>query len=185
MRPAFRRGWEGEGKPESMPWRGPAGTARHTGVSIPVWGTRGQSPWCSNSRIAKRSSQQWHPCNGVKPPDALRARKCASGCPAIREARVPAGQHRKHRTLRSAQRGTECVCQCSRSTSHAPDRLPDGPGLQARSAPADRAGRPLGQHSNPVRSHIKTQFEVVHTKKLAISRWAAYMHLHETTERHL
>jgi hypothetical protein len=24
MRPAFRRGWEGEGKPKSMPWRGPA-----------------------------------------------------------------------------------------------------------------------------------------------------------------
>ena len=33
MRPAFRRGWEGEGKPKSMPWRGPAGRAsdRHTG----------------------------------------------------------------------------------------------------------------------------------------------------------
>jgi hypothetical protein len=25
MRPAFRRGWVGEGKPKSMPWRGPAG----------------------------------------------------------------------------------------------------------------------------------------------------------------
>ena len=29
----------------------------------------------------------------------------------MREARVPAGQHRKRRTLRSAQRGTECVRQ--------------------------------------------------------------------------
>jgi hypothetical protein len=122
MRPAFRRGWEGEGKPESMPWRGPAGTARHTGVSIPVWGTRGQSPWRSSLRIAQRSSEQRHPCNGAKPPDAPRARKCSSGHPAMREARVPAGQHGKLRTLRSAQRGTECDrkafplnFQCSRS----------------------------------------------------------------------
>ena len=117
MRPAFRRGWEGEGESESMPWRGPAGKARHTGVSIPVRGTRGQSPWRSSSGIAWRSSQNRPPCNGAKPPDALRARKCASGRPAMREARVPAGQHRKRCTLRSAQRGTECVLQNSRSTS--------------------------------------------------------------------
>ena len=88
---------------------------------------------------------------GAKPPDALRARKCASGRPAMREARVPAGQDRKRRPLRSAKRGTECV-RNSRSTSPAPDRHPDGPGLQARSAPADRAGRPKGSgqtHRHP------------------------------------
>ena len=108
MRPAFRRGWEGEGKPESMHWRGPAGEVRHTGVSIPVWGTRGQSPWCSSSRIALRSSPQRHPCNGAKPPDALRPGLWASGRPAMREARVPAGQHQKRRTLGELAR-PECV----------------------------------------------------------------------------
>ena len=95
------------------------------------------------ARIAPRSRQKRHPCNGAKPPGALRARKCASGRPAMREARVPAGQDRKRRTLRSAQRGTECDCNPSRSTSPAPDRHPDGPGLQARSASADRAWSPV------------------------------------------
>ena len=94
------------------------------------------------ARIALRSSQKRHPCNGAKLPGALRARKCASGRSAMREARVPAGQRRRRRTLRSAQRGTECDCQSSRSTSAAPDRYPNGPGLQARSASADRAWSP-------------------------------------------
>ena len=96
------------------------------------------------ARIAMRSSQQRHPCNGAKPPDALRADLWASGLPAMREARVPAGQYKKRRTLRSAQRRTECVRQNSRSASPAPDRYPDGTGLLARSAPADRAGCPKG-----------------------------------------
>jgi hypothetical protein len=56
MRPAFRRGSEGEGKLESLPWRGPAGEARHTGVTIGALGTRGQSPWCSQ-RSRKWSRQ--------------------------------------------------------------------------------------------------------------------------------
>ena len=36
------------------------------------------------------------------------------------------GSVQKRRTLRSAQRGTECVRQESRSDSHAPDRHPKG-----------------------------------------------------------
>src|SRR3546814_14217608 len=40
---AFRRGWEGEGKPQSMPWRGPAGEARHPGVMIGVWEREGKA----------------------------------------------------------------------------------------------------------------------------------------------
>ena len=54
------------------------------------------------------------------------------------------GSDQKRRTLRSAQRGTECVSQTSRSADPAPDRHPNGPGHQARSASADRAGRPEG-----------------------------------------
>jgi hypothetical protein len=54
------------------------------------------------------------------------------------------GSAQRGRTLRSAKRGTECDLKPSRSISPAPDRHPNGPGLQARSAPADRAGRPKG-----------------------------------------
>ena len=53
------------------------------------------------------------PLNRAKPTNALRAGVCASGRPAMSEARVPAGQHRKRRTLRSGPkaRGTECANQ--------------------------------------------------------------------------
>jgi hypothetical protein len=43
MRPAFRRGWVGEGKAESSPWRGPAGKARHTGATIALWERKGET----------------------------------------------------------------------------------------------------------------------------------------------
>jgi hypothetical protein len=43
MRPAFRRGWVGEGKAESLPWRGPAGKARHTGATIALWEREGDA----------------------------------------------------------------------------------------------------------------------------------------------
>jgi hypothetical protein len=124
--------------------------ARASGHSPPLGGVYSglgnerAKPLAFPPRIAQRSSRQRDPCNGAKPPDALRARKCASGRRAMREARVPAGQNRKHRTLRSAQRGTECVRNTSRSTSPAPDRHPIGTGLQARSALADRAWSPVG-----------------------------------------
>lgn len=116
MRPAFRRGWEGEGKPESMPWRGPGGTARHTGVSIPVWGTRGQSPWrsCPDRTAIQQTTAPLQRREAAGRPARAQVRKRAS---AIREARVPAGQGGKHRTLRSAQCGTECDCKSSRSAS--------------------------------------------------------------------
>ncbi len=54
------------------------------------------------------------------------------------------GSAQERRALRSVKRGTERVHKPSRSSSHGPDRRPNGPGLQARSAPADRAGRPRG-----------------------------------------
>ena len=39
----------GGGKAESLPWRGPAGEAHHTGATILLWETRGQRPWRSHS----------------------------------------------------------------------------------------------------------------------------------------
>lgn len=151
MRPALRRGWEGRENRNRCPGAGQR-VKPATRRCLFRFGEREGKALGVPARIAVRSRQQRHPCNGAKPPDALRARKCASGHPAMREARAPAGQHKKRRTLRSAKRGTECVRNGSRSTSAAPDRHPDGPGLQARSAPADRAGRPKGSQtaSQPV-----------------------------------
>jgi hypothetical protein len=100
MRPAFRREWDGEGKAESLPWRGPAGKARHTGATISASGTKGRSPWQfplepgrrRSASLSRNAAQERHPCSGATPPGALRAGLWASGRPASREARVPAGQ---------------------------------------------------------------------------------------------
>ena len=69
----FRRGWEGERKPESMPWRGPACTARHTGVSISGFGNERAKPLVflphtgteAISRPSPQRGQQRHPRNSV------------------------------------------------------------------------------------------------------------------------
>ena len=53
---AFRRGWEGEGKPESIPWSGPAGKARHTGVSIPVWEREGKALGVPSKEVLRRQA---------------------------------------------------------------------------------------------------------------------------------
>ena len=102
MRPAFRRGWEGEGKPESMPWRGPAGTARHTGASISGFGNERAKPLVFPPGIARRSRQNRHPCNGAKPTEVLRARSVRqrtsgnergkSACGSAKKA-APSGAH--------------------------------------------------------------------------------------------
>lgn len=65
----------------------------------------------------------------------------------MREARAPAGQLRNAapsgawpQAMRDRARPPETPAPLA----PAPDRHPNGPGLQARSAPADRAGRPAG-----------------------------------------
>ena len=75
MRPAFRRGWEGEGKQNRCPGAGQrARSDRHTGVTILLWETRGQSPW--------RSRQS--PNGGDQPPPAATRHK--NGTLARRDA---------------------------------------------------------------------------------------------------
>ena len=68
------------------------------------------------------------------------------------------------RALRSAEcAGQSASTRNSRSTSNAPDRHPNGPGLQPRSAPADRAGRPKGQpfrpYTNSLSASLQNQLE--------------------------
>ena len=119
-------------------------------VTRPVTNTGFGWKWihvCQSSRkipAAQPYHQGRHPCNFEKKTEVLRVRKCASGHPAMSEARVPAGQDRKRRTLRSAQRGTECDLRKSHSFSERSRSSPEGARLQAWSAIADRAGRPKG-----------------------------------------
>jgi hypothetical protein len=142
----------GGGKAESLPWRGPAGEARHTGVTILLWEMRGQSPWRSHAIEGTKAISLPQPQRGTNKGTLVRCdasrTPCARACglAGVRpvERRECQRVSTKRRTLRSAQRGTECDPTPSRSSSHAPDRHPDGPGLQARSAPADRAGCPRG-----------------------------------------
>jgi hypothetical protein len=72
------------------------------------------------------------------PPDALRAGLCASGHPAMSKVRVPAGQLKRCRPLTGLPGRVRPPWFPLRIP--APDRHPHGPGLQARFAPANRAG---------------------------------------------
>jgi hypothetical protein len=77
------------------------------------------------------AEQERHPCTKRRQPDALRAGLWASGRPARRVARVPAGQLRKAAPSRSAKRGKECDPRESRSFSPRSRSSPEGPRLQA------------------------------------------------------
>ena len=91
-----------------------------------------------NGTLARRDDDGR--CGGKQSDDQAVA-PTAQRCQSKRmRARRPHGKERgksasgsaqKRRTLRSAQRGTECDFGKSRSLSHAPDRHPNGPRLQA------------------------------------------------------
>jgi hypothetical protein len=154
----------GGGKAESSPRRGPAGEARHTGATILLWETRGQSPW--RSRATRKRRRSASPSRNA----AQATAPLHGATPAGRPARGPVGQRasgqsrggsvsgsaQKRRTLRSAKRGTECDFRKSRSSSPAPDRHPNGPGPQARFATriervARRAAKDSTQQKMPMR----------------------------------
>jgi hypothetical protein len=119
------------------------------------------------SRPSPQRGQQRHPRSGVTQTGGvaaseartrLLAQRDSAASPQRKRARRPTGKERGESAMRVSQRtprprervssGKERDLNPSRTSSHAPDRHPDGPGLQARSAPADRAGRPLGQRQN-------------------------------------
>lgn len=161
----------GGGKAESPPWRGPAGAQRLPhGGGYSALGTRGQSPWRSTqsqrteaaASLSRVAAQERHPRNGATQPAAWRRAERATR--PLRESAAPqteasarpppAGKERgesacgsaqKRRSLRVRRRRAQAVDVFSPSRSlSAPDRHPKEPGLQARSALANRAGRPQG-----------------------------------------
>ena len=136
-----------------MPWRGPAGATRppHGGVYSASGNERAKPLAFPANRkrscqapISRNAAQATAPLHDAKPAGWC-ARAIVRQRPSGHErGKSASGSGRKRRPLRSAQRGTECVHQNSRSADPAPDRYPHGPGHQARFAPANRAGRPQG-----------------------------------------
>jgi hypothetical protein len=142
MRPAFRRGWEGEGKPNRRPGAGQrARSARHTGAAILLWeregkalgvptqsGNGGDQPPSAASRhrngaLARRdadgrSASASKARKDVAAKPQLRQRAAAQtdrARPARQRGESVSGSARKRRALRSAERGAERVLKSSRS----------------------------------------------------------------------
>ena len=118
-----------------MPWRGPAGEARHSGAAILLWEREGKalgvpgSPETEPSGSPNREAEQHrHPCTARSQPDGVRAQLCVSAHQAMREARVPAGQHKGAAPSRS-EAGKSATVKNSRSLAA---------GRQARSCASDR-----------------------------------------------
>lgn len=118
---------------------------RHTGASISVWGTRGQSPWRSAKRKQRRSGAQGQqsgspttaPSHGATPTGDVTASRAparplrkaqrrpskrarARRSPGKERGESASGSAQKRRALRSAKRGKERVRQPSRSSSPLP-----------------------------------------------------------------
>lgn len=111
MRPAFRRGWEGEGKPKSTPWRGPAGAQQppHGGVYF-GFGNERAKPLAFPPIRKRRRSASPKPLRGTN--NGTLARRDAAGwCVRATVRQRPSGKERgksasgsaqKRRALRSA-----------------------------------------------------------------------------------
>lgn len=108
----------------------------HGGVDWGL-GTRGQSPWRSPQGSQQRSLQRRRPCTGRSRRTPCARAKWASGRRAMREARAPAGQLRNAAPSGAWQKAMRDRARPSGTPAPlapAPDRHPNGPGRQARSA---------------------------------------------------
>lgn len=83
-----------------MPWRGPAGEAGHTGVTIGVWEREGKALGVP-SRIAAAIRTRTAPLHGAKPPDALRAGQVGQRASGNERGERACGSAQERRALRS------------------------------------------------------------------------------------
>lgn len=141
MRPAFRRGWVGEEKRNRRAGAGQWAKPATRGRLFPLWERKGKAlVFPPNKRTDAIGLPT--PRRGTK--TAPLQRRNADGRPArgpLRQrvsgkarGKSASGSAQKCRAPRSAKRGTGRVRNFSRSPFPAPDRHPNGPGLQARSA---------------------------------------------------
>ncbi len=169
MRPAFRRGWEGEGKPNRRPGAGQrARSARHSGAAILLWEREGkalgvptqsgeqrrQPPSAAtrhkNGALARRDADGRPAAASKSLPVVARSAASAKGRSADRSracgkerGKSASGSARKNRALRSAKRGTERVLKPSRSPYGRPFPLcsRSSPGWAGTTGPVRAANR--------------------------------------------
>jgi hypothetical protein len=159
MRPAFRRGWEGEGKPNRCPGAGQRAKPATRGPLFCFGKREGKAlgvptnrEWRRSASRSRNAAKQRHPCTVRRRRAVWRQAKRGQGCCPERAApqsprtriRRPTGKDRGKSASGSAKRlrtlkersGKECDPRKSRSSSHAPDRNRNGQdlGLGARSA---------------------------------------------------
>ena len=158
MRPAFRRGWAGEGETGIDALARASGhRPPHGGVYFRFREREGKAPGVpirtneggDQPPIAAARRTDRHPC-----PARRRRTPCARawGPAGVRQGERQACQRVSPNTPRPQERKAR-----DRARQYpfphslpAPDRHPDGPRPQARSAPADRAGRPQGSADDDV-----------------------------------
>ena len=104
-----------------MPWRGPAGTARNTGVMIGVWEREGKAlgvPLKGSITIPTTMA----PLYGAKPPDALRAGQVGQRASGNERGKGACGLAQKRGALRSMATGHAGQSMSSRNSRSACNR---------------------------------------------------------------
>jgi hypothetical protein len=137
MPPAFRRGWEGEGKPEIAALARAGGhSPQHGGVYLRFR--------TNDGTLARREADE-RPARGPVGQRASGNKRGKSAC----------GLARERRALRSTSQDVWDRARPPESPAQseaAPDRHPNGPGLQARSA--QRIEQVARKGSPPTRSAV-------------------------------